>query len=1131
MAISWASMIADHLMGYLLDQSGIGDAVRTHLRRDPQKRAFQQALIRAFEHFKQRHPEVAASLFDIDFFRREGGPIIEQFLVRNGQPDPGSLALRWAQSLNTYQPEKTARIRDLERASADFLSLFDQMLKAEPDLKEINDSRALEQTAHAVTGLATSFDVLLNTFLYKLHENKHTPGTLFDYLHWLIEQNLYLDPRGIFQTQRLVHMQLGEIYIPLRAQREEMPNSVDRRILAEELTKLQALIPPEKTSSEEWNDLRAHLTSGHQSELPTGSGHEGLLELSEIATRNKKAIILGDPGSGKTTFLRYLALKHAQALQAGSSDAESPPGATCFPLFVRVADYAEYGLPKGKSLSDFLISYFRLHECPDGGLADLLTAKLTEGKCLILLDGLDEIVGADERRAVVHRIEEFVRRYDNVDNHFLITSRVAGYRSAPLGDPFMQYIVQEMDEIQIRSFLERWCIASEIAHTPQLSRETHEQVARREIEGIMHAVQYSPGVRRLAANPLLLRILALIHRTGSRLPQKRIELYRFTAETLASTWRISQGIAASVLITDEYLTPLLSKIAYWLHANKATGIATEREVYNILGEEWANLHDLLWDPEKPNIGIKEDIRNFLTAVREHTGLFVERAPQRYGFMHLTFEEYYAARYLVARSRTRATLIRQHLHDPHWNEPILLALGFVGMESSMESDELLETAILARGKDALYRGFTPSLYEDHLSRDYLFALRCLGDGIPVRPPVAQRLLKRLSDELLHQTGSARFWLYRQALQERLEFLSLSEHGAVLTKQFLQSARSGEKEVYLRASESLKKLGQMVPEDPVSATTFAASETLLPLPAGQEREQASMVPSSTPMAQNNDPHKDEPVYQLLKLGRAGQASPEETEVLHSTLQSHPDPALRQIAAWSLGRLTVLSPQSLLLLLNALHDSDTRVRYTTIISLQKVGEKAPKVRKALWSALSDSEGQVRQEAMRAIASPLSKHSKITETLQNIMQLDPDAEVRYTAAILLGKKGLKAHNLVEMLLDTLQHAKSWSLRRDAALLLGNISMPDGETVIEALWQGLLDDDNEVRAACVEGLATLGRRSPDIATAVGAKLVRALEDPRFEKLDKTKRRSAYEYAFNGLWFMVVSGEVIAEEILNQRLT
>jgi hypothetical protein len=135
--------------------------------------------------------------------------------------------------------------------------------------------------------------------------------------------------------------------------------------------------------------------------------------------------------------------------------------------------------------------------------------------------------------------------------------------------------------------------------------------------------------------------------------------------------------------------------------------------------------------------IREEISKFLLNVREHTGLFVERAPRHYGFMHQTFEEYYAARYLVARSKIRAKLIRQHLHDPRWDEPILLALGFVGLESQSETQELVETAILAEGEDARTLGLRPSEHEKLLGQDFLFSLRCLGDNIPMRPTVIQK----------------------------------------------------------------------------------------------------------------------------------------------------------------------------------------------------------------------------------------------------------------------------------------------------------------------------------------------------------------------------------------------------------
>src|SRR5205814_1677669 len=238
------------------------------------------------------------------------------------------------------------------------------------------------------------------------------------------------------------------------------------------------------------------------------------------------------------------------------------------------------------------------HDCPKRGLADLLQSELDKGNCLILLDGLDEIVSAEDRLGVVKQIEDFVRRYSNKSNpnHFVITSRIAGYYSAPLGEPFAHYTVREMNEVQIQRFLERWCYAVEEAQTPEIPAQERANTAKREINGIMQAIR-NPGVRRLAVNPLLLRILALIHRSGAILPQKRIELYKLATDTLARTWRPAQGVSEaeilkeSPLLKEEYLTSLLSTLAYWLHINKPTGVATENDVYNVLGNAWANMNE------------------------------------------------------------------------------------------------------------------------------------------------------------------------------------------------------------------------------------------------------------------------------------------------------------------------------------------------------------------------------------------------------------------------------------------------------------------------------------------------------------------------------------------------------------
>jgi len=194
------------------------------------------------------------------------------------------------------------------------------------------------------------------------------------------------------------------------------------------------------------------------------------------------------------------------------------------------------------------------------------------------------------------------------------------------------------------------------------------------------------------------------------------------------------------------------------------------------------------------------------AVHEHTGLLVERVPRRYGFMHLTFEEYFTARYLISHSKKRAQRIRLHLHQAHWHEPILLALGFVGLDYPDEASELLEMSILVEGIEAQDFGFAPSAYERLLGRDFLFSLRCLGDNILMRSQLLKRLCEQLADELLYDKGPARFERYRQALNEILPSLGRSEGAFLLVAHFDKTLQDSSTEVRYQTAESLGHLGQ-------------------------------------------------------------------------------------------------------------------------------------------------------------------------------------------------------------------------------------------------------------------------------------------------------------------------------------
>jgi hypothetical protein len=727
------------LLNNLAKQDSVKRAVLQRLGRAPERRALQQALRVALEQLERDHPAWTAALFDANFMEVEAAPILARLLSRSGRPDPSELARSWAASLNVGQPDqRSALVRELEPVAAGFLESFASALRDAPKLRELADGQALDTLAEDIRLIRDS-----------LGAQQATPGTRWDYLRWLIGRTTYMDVRGILQTHRQVQVKLDEVHVSLQAH-PEFSHAIRQG-------------PPTTTTT---------ASLGTPEVDGVVRGETTPITLNQAVRDHRHLVVLGEPGGGKTTLLRYLALRHATALWEDRTDAGEELGLSRFPVLIRIATYVESGAWRYRSLSEYVTDYHRVHECATAGLDDLLIRELDAGRCLVLLDGLDEVTDADERRGIVRRIEDFIRRHDPTGNRFVVTSRKAGYESAMLAPPFVHFMINQMDEKQIECFVDLWCHAVENAQTPDATSEVRRATAQREIDGIMHAVRTSPGVRGLAANPLMLCTLALIHRTGARLPQKRIELYKLAADVLARTWRTAQGVPESALVREEFLTPLLSRLAYWMHLHKPTGIAAEAEVIEVLGAEWARIRGEAWDPDDPGPAIIGAVQDFLERVRVQTGLFVERAPRQYGFMHLTFEEYYAARFLVTRHSRRAKLIRQHLHDPRWEEPILLAIAFVGLDSVDDATELVMVAILARGVEGEPAPFPPSPYEELLGRDFRFALRCLGDQIPIAGSLARELTARLVNEVVNRPGSARFIEYWRELAD----CAISLHGA-------------------------------------------------------------------------------------------------------------------------------------------------------------------------------------------------------------------------------------------------------------------------------------------------------------------------------------------------------------------
>jgi len=405
------------------------------------------------------------------------------------------------------------------------------------------------------------------------------------------------------------------------------------------------------------------------------------------------------------------------------------------------------------SLREFLPEFYKgMQEFPENP-APLFYDALENGKALVLLDGLDEVHDPSERSRVVHHVKNFYLNYrGNTDrslpatgqsNKFVITSRIVGYREAPLeAEDIFHLTLLDFNKEQISQFAENWCLTYEIAQsgdTPKAARDAEVEKSK-----LLKSIFGNAGVEKLAANPLLLTILALIHRQGTELPNRRAELYELYLTTLIKTWNRARSLAGMSVgsMDDKETVKILAPLAYWMHANRPSGTARRIELEREITRHFSERRKLVLDDAE------REAARFLDDVRTYSGLLAERGPDAYGFVHLTFEEYLAARHIVFQGQVHEQksleLLRQHAYDPAWREVILLALGYLGLVTNEEE----KTALLVRG---LLNDQPPA---DHLGENVELAGSALKDigRVSVGEDCWKEVIDRLLTTMTHSAST-------------------------------------------------------------------------------------------------------------------------------------------------------------------------------------------------------------------------------------------------------------------------------------------------------------------------------------------------------------------------------------------
>lgn len=431
----------------------------------------------------------------------------------------------------------------------------------------------------------------------------------------------------------------------------------------------------------------------------------------EAVEKYSKLMILGKPGAGKTTFLKYLAIQCIK----GEFQAKR------IPIFVTLKHFAEAINKPG--LLEYITEHTRYRVCQTLPLEKKefiasIHYLIAHGKALLLLDGLDEVREEDSMR-VLREIRDFSKLFQK--NNLVMTCRIAAREYT--FENFTEVEVADFDDEQITTFAINWFKSKAIK--PEIFIQRLKQNSR---------------IKQLAVSPLLLTLLCIGFEESGDFPANLSELYKEGLDALLKKWDAKRGIERYQIykkLSVQRKEDLLSKIALTTF-ERGDYFFKQKAAEQYIIEYIRNLPNANTDEE----ALQLDSEKVLTSIEAQHGLLVERAKGIYSFSHLTFHEYFTAReFIIGQSSSEEALqsLVSHITEKRWREVFLLAIGMSPSADRLlllmkeKIDSFLASAVNLQNflklvhKKSLAVNFSANL---QLVRDFYFAF-LLGSNLVFR----------------------------------------------------------------------------------------------------------------------------------------------------------------------------------------------------------------------------------------------------------------------------------------------------------------------------------------------------------------------------------------------------------------
>ena len=423
---------------------------------------------------------------------------------------------------------------------------------------------------------------------------------------------------------------------------------------------------------------------------------EGRVSCHDMVNQERYLILLGDPGSGKTTVVNYVCHVMAKARldgwKAGSEllkDALGWENGPHIPVRIVLREFGEW-FPSCEYPEAAVEQWIKRQLDGKGmsRLADDFFAKVKNPKepMFIVFDGLDEVPVA-VRKDVSEAISNFSEGDDG--NHYLVTSRIYAYTDADFQLPhFKGVVLAPFSKDQIHAFIDSWYSA--------LDREGQgENGNNRDGAGIFKQAIGQRDLMEMAENPLIMTVMALLHTSVGQLPEDRVELYKWATDLLFRRWKARDEEWGQFIrdmnvqgLKIQELRDGLDRVAYEIHKVQGdkkgpADISADFLLKNLkpyLGNDWGN------------------VQRFLDFIRERSGLLIRHREEQYTFPHRTFQEYMAACHLVSREEYAHDAVdRVRENDEVWKVVFPLAAGQAARSGQLRNAIHSAEKLISKGK--------------------------------------------------------------------------------------------------------------------------------------------------------------------------------------------------------------------------------------------------------------------------------------------------------------------------------------------------------------------------------------------------------------------------------------------------